>query len=360
EIDPSQPRYGDAMAAEVDRLRSGMKATADAEEGPESPPPGDEDEEAPDGSDRPPSASVGAEGDDQARPVTTEEVSAPVSVGEAVAEAAPGEADAVEAEERSELDGLFARLQDRQSSVAGVTEPAPEARHEPGEASESSSVAEPSPAERAFEVRDRLLLPLQNAALRGIKRRLTELQNVVLDELRVSRGEWSPDAPLFQTELAPDLITLAREAAAAGTAAAGELTGSDELPALPEAEPAEVTTVMADDVALGLGQALEQTKEAGGGPRALAAAASRVLRSWRTDEAERRVRAAAFAAYHAGLLGTLEALGVVEVRVVPNGRICTECPANQEAAWRPGKAPPAGAAIPPARRDCACTIIPTD
>jgi DNA-binding response OmpR family regulator len=56
--------------------------------------------------------------------------------------------------------------------------------------------------------------------------------------------------------------------------------------------------------------ALERSRGAGTSARDTASSLSRVFRTWRTDEAERRVRLASEAAFDRGFRAALEALGV--------------------------------------------------
>jgi hypothetical protein len=58
---------------------------------------------------------------------------------------------------------------------------------------------------------------------------------------------------------------------------------------------------------------------AGGGNRERAASVGRVFRTWRTDEAERRVRRVALSEYNAGVAAGLTALEI-EYSVEPAGR----------------------------------------
>ena len=85
---------------------------------------------------------------------------------------------------------------------------------------------------------------------------------------------------------------------------------------------------------------------------------SRVFRAWRTDEAERRLRALAYRAYHEGVLAGLAALGVKAVTAVTEGRLCAECPAASGAVWDPTRPLPAGVMLPPAHPECVTTIVP--
>ncbi|MCJ7779995.1 MAG: hypothetical protein MUQ27_04150, partial [Acidimicrobiia bacterium] len=85
---------------------------------------------------------------------------------------------------------------------------------------------------------------------------------------------------------------------------------------------------------------------------------SRVFRSWRTDEAERRVQFASRGAYHIGVAAALADLGATDLAVTSSERPCRECPANK-GSWTIGDGLPAGTTMPPARLECACTIVPS-
>ncbi|MGH8912106.1 MAG: hypothetical protein ACRDVD_06295, partial [Acidimicrobiia bacterium] len=101
---------------------------------------------------------------------------------------------------------------------------------------------------------------------------------------------------------------------------------------------------VASELAHALTAALSSVGE---GARERSAAASRVFRGWRTDEAERRVRWVAMSSYHGALRSALDA-GDRPWSWVAAGR---QCPACREAAQ-------ALDSVPPAHRDCTCTIVP--
>lgn len=191
-----------------------------------------------------------------------------------------------------------------------------------------------------FETRERLLLPITNGALRSVKRSLTEAQNEALEQIRVTGGTWAPDPADLDAEFRPDLVALVTGASEAGLEAATEMgaepAGSfgGDLPASPE---------LGAELAAAIVMALQT---AGPGPRERSAAASRVFRGWRTDEAERRVRALALLSYHGAIRWALEGQ---ERRWswVTTGRSCPKC---REAAG-------AAVDVPPAHRDCTCTIV---
>ena len=83
---------------------------------------------------------------------------------------------------------------------------------------------------------------------------------------------------------------------------------------------------------------------------------SRVFRLWRTDEAERWVRAIVIAEYHDALAAALAGGGVEGVVGVAGGAACDQCPAGRT--WNPSSAPPDGTRVPPVHLDCACTFEP--
>ncbi len=210
----------------------------------------------------------------------------------------------------------------------------------------------------AFGTRERLLLPVQNRALRSIKRLLVDLQNEALEELRLEDA-WTPDAVAVTGSVTEPLGEVVRESTVSGFVAAAELTGRDAAPqppsvAMPDAAP---------DFAAALGDAtiaaLERSRSAGAGSRETAAGLSRVFRSWRTDEAERRVRNTSQAAYHRGLVAGLADLGVPAIVGVPQGRSCPQCPVGR-GSWSPAGEPPEGSVLPPARIECTCTVAPVE
>ncbi len=201
-----------------------------------------------------------------------------------------------------------------------------------------------------FELRDQLLLPVINAGLRDVKRRIVDLQNVALDGLRGSG--WEPEPPQLARELRGALEAMVHKAGSAGAQAAGPLAGV--FGAL--SEPGERAGATVGGMAAALSGQLGAALEDAGGPEPAAEAVSRVFRHWRNDDAERWVRMAAWSAYHDSLLAALTAGGVDRIVAIPSGSPCDECPGPSGAKWKPGKKPPKGAALPPAHLDCACTF----
>ncbi len=118
------------------------------------------------------------------------------------------------------------------------------------------------------------LIPAQNAALRTIKRALVDIQNDVLEHLRTDKS-WLPD---------DDLVGRFDEAFADLALA---ITGDDD--------DAGASRVFASDLFEAATAAIQEARDAGSGGRAIAAAASKVFRRWRSDEAEHRVVAVATA-----------------------------------------------------------------
>jgi DivIVA domain-containing protein len=111
------------------------------------------------------------------------------------------------------------------------------------------------------------LIPLQNAALRSIKRTLVDLQNEALEHLRTDNS-WVPDEE-FTDRFDEAFIELT-----AGISGQPDSTASD---------------VFSTDLYDAVFSAIERTRASGGGDREVAASASKVFRTWRSDEAERRV-----------------------------------------------------------------------
>jgi hypothetical protein len=196
-----------------------------------------------------------------------------------------------------------------------------------------------------FDVRDRLLLPVGNRALRNIKRQLTEAQNLVLEEVRLDETGWEPDDDVVRTWVRADLAVLFAESFGAGHAAAEEMLGGKiPRPATPHFESA---TEFVEALSVELRQVLTEGRMAGQGGRQLGASLSRVFRAWRTDQSERRVRELSLTAYHQGVSRSLELGGAGDPIWVVSGRGCATC--------RAAKADPP-ASPPPAHPGCECTI----
>lgn len=120
------------------------------------------------------------------------------------------------------------------------------------------------PATATDEARD---LRARNEALRSIKRSLVELQNETLEHLRTDEA-WMPD------EAFTDRFG----------AAFGELTE-----ALTGTRTDDDGAAFGADLFDAVSTAIERARADGAGEREVAAAASKIFRMWRSDEAERRV-----------------------------------------------------------------------
>jgi hypothetical protein len=341
--DPHDPGYGDALAAEVEQLR--------AEEGGEPYPPwhadGIDDSERVVTEPQPVVEPIDVaeflglpdreKGEESAETEPEPEVA--VDAGEEVS--APEEEPAVEESVPTEaesapgggiLSELFERLRSGAHEVATeVAESAPV--DEPTEtASEEPMPTEPIPAEfasvsEAIDRRNRLLLPIHNDAMREVRRRLVDLQNEILDEIRVAkRKRWSPEPESIERPLAGALEPVVHG----------------------------LIRAMAEDLFADLEGAVDR----GVTGAALSEEAARVFRSWRNDVAQRWVHSITYAGYHDSLLAGLVTAGVTEVVGVRHGHVCGECPAASSATWDPAGPPPEGTKIPPAHLDCTCTVTP--
>lgn len=227
---------------------------------------------------------------------------------------------------------------------------------------EEPSTIEPAPASPApndsldpFALRDRLLLPVQNRALRLVKRRLVSAQNRALEELRLD-AEWVPGPDLVDGDISGVLVDLTTESAAAGFAAAGELLGRTDPPR-PELDAGDVTQEFIGAFIESAGLSLERSRAAGAGKRETASSLSRVFRAWRTDDAERRVRFLSRRAYHDGVLAALLAMECERVLVSPSGSSCVDH-GEGTSPWLIPDGPPPGSLVPPASLECSCTIVP--
>jgi DivIVA domain-containing protein len=243
-----------------------------------------------------------------------------------------------------EVGDIFRRLRGEPLPYLAASPPAPEPEPEPepvpAQAPRPQQVITADP----FEYRERLLLPVTNRVLRNVKRQLTELQNLALEELRTSGGSWRPQEPSFVDQLRPDLVVLMAEAFSMGHSAAEEMLGrSLTRPATPAREE---STGIARSLLEQLSSVMESTGE--DGPRELAGSVSRVFRGWRTDEAERRISDLAASAYHQGMRASLGPEGV-QANLVVFGRGCVRC---REAAEGEDDV------TPPLHSGCGCTLVP--
>ena len=149
---------------------------------------------------------------------------------------------------------------------------------------------------------------MQNRALRTVKRHLVEAQNRALEDLRLTDG-WEPDASIVSEEVVEALVVLARESMVAGFAAAAEMTGADQTPQPDSVEPGDPSVEFGAALVEAAQASVARSRESGAGHRETGSSLSRVFRSWRTDDAERRVQFASRAAYHVGLTAALAELG---------------------------------------------------
>jgi DivIVA domain-containing protein len=199
---------------------------------------------------------------------------------------------------------------------------------------------EPAGPSDAIEQRDSRLLPITNRALRGVKKAVTDAQNVALDNLRTDES-WQPESSDLAEMLQADLKGLWAESYSAGHSAAEEMTGSRlKRGDTPSSKAADE---FGEDLAGAVSNALI---DAGEGLRARQTAASRVFRGWRTDEAERRVRQLALTGYHRGLSDSVG--DTIGLEWVASGTPCSAC---RDAASEPG------AHLPPIHAGCECTLV---
>jgi hypothetical protein len=120
----------------------------------------------------------------------------------------------------------------------------------------------------AEEDLDVTLIPLQNAALKEIKRTLVDLQNDALEHLRTD-AEWEPKKAFTNKFRRPF---------------------SDLAVAITESkDDAGAAKDFSADLNAAVVGAIVKARESGAGDREVASSVSRVFRMWRADESERRV-----------------------------------------------------------------------
>ncbi len=174
-----------------------------------------------------------------------------------------------------EIGSLFASLRDQQTPDA--REQIPDTRSqkpdeepasvEPEVAEEPMAAEGPEVAEDE-ETSNAELIPLQNAALKDIKRALVDIQNDALENLRTDTA-WEPTKTFTNRFKAPF-----GELAKAITGSKDDQGASKEFSA---------------DLHEAVSGALTKARESGAGDRQVASSVSRVFRMWRADESERRV-----------------------------------------------------------------------
>lgn len=206
-----------------------------------------------------------------------------------------------------------------------------------------------------FERRDRMLLPIENTGLRGLKRRIVELQNRVLEEIRTSSGGYRLSRQFIIEVLGDDLDVVIRDSFRAGHAAAAESLDADE-PQLTGGPSQASAAEFAADLHRDVQHVLEKRSE--GGSRRLSSDVGRVFRSWRTDDAERHVRLAARRAFNEGLLAGYDRLGVPAVELTSPGRPCGACSAGTGVSWVPVAEDPPGGIVPPVGPSCNALVTP--
>ncbi len=290
-------------------------------------------------------------GEPEVQDLFPEEPEPAVAPGPASDEAEPDEPEPA-AQPADDIDSLFASLRapqpEAQPAPTPEAEPAPAPAEQPAPQPEPESEPQPKaepatgpeppgPADLPTEpprlgavdpwaLRDRLLIPVTNEVLRGIKRSIVEAQNAVLEGLRTGAADWRPKKAMFDGVVGVEAQAIAAGSYLAGVAAAGELAGA-AAPDLPDGSTRDLSSVVTDlwEAAV---DAIEGSSE--GGSRERGASVGRVFRAWRTDEAERRVRRVAHSEYNAGVVAGLAALGVAH-SVEPPGRD----PADPDAAVIP-------------------------
>jgi DivIVA domain-containing protein len=256
-----------------------------------------------------------------------------------------------------ELGSLFRELRVEESADESPRASAAD-RHEPGKAAVEGGVSEgtaidellPSAPLDAFELRDTALLPITNRVLRDVKRQLADVQNIELDQLKNDPANWQPERSALEKQLSQELTIVERESFNAGYGSAATLLGVEASGRVrvPSGDTSPFISALFDDVVL----TVQASRESGHTAQMLGAEVSRVYRVWRTDEAERRLRHLAGAAYHNGLLRGLADGGATGVEIAVHGS-CGSCKVRADMGVSVSDS-----GVLPVHEDCRCTIVP--
>ena len=268
-------------------------------------------------------------------PEPVEEPAAEEPAVEEPAEEAPAEEAAPE-ESTDELSALFSALRGDEPEPEPDPEPDPEPEPEPEPVDEAEAAPEPVEVpdyEPLLIARTSALLSVVNGALRGVKRELADAQNRALEALRVE-GEWSPSQSRLSEQFAERLDEVRTAAYAVGWSAGG---GEGD----PEGAPEDVS-VFAGDLAGSLLRAIGK----GADTAARSTELSRTIRTWRTDSAERHLRAEATRAHAEGVAAAIRSHGGTPHLVVAE-RGCSQCKAA---------AGPLDGGVPPLHAECSCVV----
>ena len=249
---------------------------------------------------------------------------------------------------------LFAKLREP-AEPESEPRPQPQPEPEPEPPAPMLSVVPDLEWGEEFERRDRMLLPIENTGLRGLKRRIVELQNRVLEELRTSSGDYRLSQHYVAEMLGEDLDVVLRDSYRAGHVAAAESLDAEE-PQLTGGPSQALAAGFAADLHRDVQHVLDRGSESGS--RRLSSDVGRVFRSWRTDDAERHVRLAARRAFNEGLLAGYDRLGVPAVELIAQGRPCGECGAETGVSWVPVTEDPPGGVVPPLGPSCRALVAP--
>ncbi len=268
-------------------------------------------------------------------------------------------------EDDSSIAALFAKLRGPGDLAAAVSEAVQAEREQEFEVEfEQDAVTPPLRVVpdleqgEGFERRDRMLLPIENGGLRGLKRRIVELQNRVLEELRTSGGEYRLGREFVVEMMGDELDLVLQQSFAAAHVAAADSVGAPPLEVVTGGPNQGAAEEFSNDLHDAVRSVISRGRESGS--RRLSSDVGRVFRAWRTDEAERHVRVAARRSFNDGLIAAYKRLGVGEVEYAASGRPCGECAADSGVTWAPVDDIPPGGDVPPIGPTCSAMVVPRD
>jgi len=282
-----------------------------------------------------------------------------------VPDAPAGDVPASREAEGSPVDELFARIRGRRPA-ADDTVTGSEAETEADTAAEEAEPGRPDGDEALLQRRDSVLVDLEVALSRKLKRALQDDQNQLLDRLRNLRGAPTvakvlPNRSAHLARYADAALPLVDEAAAAGVEFTRETLDIDAGDPGPPPPVDELVTEAAESLVAALRQRLEEAirSRAGDDQNVLVESLGAAYREWKSQRIERvagDLLTAAFArgTWHEAPEGTAMRW-IVDDADGP----CPDCDDDALAGNLPkGEAFPTGQPHPPAHSGCGCLLVP--
>jgi DivIVA domain-containing protein len=243
-------------------------------------------------------------------------------------------------------------------SAAAVSEPAAAV------AGEAAEEGEPEENESLRRRRDELVEPIQQQAVRKLKRLVQDEQNDVLDRLRSYRGKPSVEVLLLSEEAqtaryVDAMRPLLEQAAAAGARFGAELQQREPATSEP-AGVEEVARDLAATVGTAIRRRLERAAEQGSDDEAsMSETVGAAYREWKGKRADRVAGDHLAAAFARGVMVATDDGGFLRWVVDDGEDRCPDCDDNALGGpTERGDPYPTGHTHPPAHPGCRCILVP--